>query len=229
MTKTLKEIVYSILESIYSHYISDDADISYEWVAAKVVDVNVRLVEESFKQRDGLDSYYQKMCCIEVKCQNNGCTVDGEFIDSGEVLWYAEIPQLNQKIGWKNISYFGLDNLQMGFRRVTMNSFETQGGLDYASRPTYYTAGAKAYFRNLPESGTKFLCLIGILSNPTNACNWDDDTLFPTPDAYKLEIRVKQDILSTFPMMPRDQKNDGQDNLGEMKGDPGNIKVQEAE
>jgi len=225
MTKTLKEIVYSILESIYSHYITDDADISYEWVAAKAVDINVKLIEDAFNKKQSLDSFYQKMCCIEVKCQKNTCVIDGKVVPSGEVLWYSDIPKLNSNIGWKNISYLGLDNLKMGFRRVTINSFETEGRLDYQSRPTYYIAGEKMYFRDLPESGIKFICLIGILSDPTTACNWDDDNIFPTPDAYKLELRVKQDILSTFPMMPKDQQNDGQDNLGELQGDPRNIQI----
>lgn len=218
MTKSHKEIAYSILEALYKHNIPDDADISLEYVKKKINDINVRLIEEQYRAGLSLDGFYQKMCCIEVKCEQTACTVDGIVIPSGDVLWYADIPMLNQKIGNKNIIFLGLMNMEKPFRRMTFSGYTSNAKLDWLKGTEYTIIGNKVYFKHLPTSGIKYICLVGILADPTTSCSWDEEKMYPTPDPYKLELLVKQDILSTFAVLPKDVSQDGTDGTNVMAG-----------
>lgn len=210
---TLKEIAYSILESIKGYHITDDNEIPLEWIVKKINDINAILIDEDFKQGKSLESYMQKLCCIEVLCERTEC----EGIPSGDVIFYSEIPRLNTKIGNKNISYLGLSDMSTSFRRVSYTGFEIGNALSYATRPIYTVLNDKIYYKNLPTTGIKYLCLVGILNDPTTACNWDNDNQYPSPDVYKLELLVKQDILSTYPKIPKDELNDSRDGLETIK------------
>ena len=211
MNKTLKEIAYSILESIYDHKISDDHNISIDFVIAKINDVNARLIEEMAAQGKSLESFYQKQCCIEVKCDKPTCIINGKAVPSGDVVWYSEIPSLNVKIGWKNIIYLGAPDMIKGFKRVSFPGYSANAKLDWTKSTIFSVVGNKIFYRDLPTSGIQNVCLIGILANPVDACNYNDANMYPTPDAYKLELLVKQDILSTYPSMPKDESQDSRD------------------
>ncbi len=226
MNKTQKEIVYSVLESIYKFRIPDDFDISTEFVKKKIDDVNVRLLEEMHKQGESLDAFYQKMCCIEVKCTETACIIDGISIPSSDITWYAELPSLNQKIGTSNIAYFGTSDMKSNFTKKSESGFFNNGELEWSKSPSYVIVGNKAYFKDLPTTGNKFLCLIGILSSPSTACNFNDNTPYPTPDAYKLELLVKQDIVSSLALMPKDEISDSRDGVGSTQATPKQIKPQ---
>lgn len=215
MAKTLKEIVYSILESIYEFRITDDSEMSFDFVAAKVNDVNSRLIEEMFYQGLNLDALYQKHCCVEVECEKVGCIINGELVPSGDVMWKATIPDINPKIGHKAISYLGLSDFANNFTRVSSSRFVSGAKLDWTRKTIYMVVGNQVYFKNLPTTGTTMLCMLGIFANPTDSCSYDDDTKYPTPDAYKLELLVKQDILSTFPRIPKDETSDSRDGIGQ--------------
>jgi hypothetical protein len=223
MNKTYKEIAYSILESLYGHNIIDDYNISIDFIKAKINDVNIRLQEEVFKQHDSLEAFYQKQCCIEVVCEKTSCVIEGEMVSSGDVVWYSEIPSLNPKIGWKNISYLGKSDMLKGFKRVTFSGFMSGAQLDWTRGPIFTIVGNKIYFRDLPTTGTRMLCMVAILANPILACNFNEDQPYPTPDAYKLELLVKKDILSTFPAMPTDEIQDSRDNVGATQGKTGEV------
>jgi hypothetical protein len=212
MNKSHKQIVYSVLESIYNHHITDDVDISIEFVKQKINDVNIRLIEEFDQQGRPLDMFYSKACCIDVVCEKDGCVIDGVTVPSGDIIWKADLPSLNQKVGWKNIAYFGNSDMRTNFHRVTINSFTSGGVLEWSRKTSYTIVGETAYFKNLPTSGISKLCIVGLFSNPTTVCNFDEESPYPTPDAYKLELLVKQDILSTYPLKPKDEINDSRSN-----------------
>ena len=215
MTKTYKEIVYSVLEGVYKYRITDDKELIKDLVGKKIADVNIRIVEEVFKQGMNIDMCYQKVCCIEVACSRPECL--GE--ETGTVLWKAELPMLNTKVGYKNIKYLGLTDMEHNFRRVDFSTLHVSNALEFSKETTYAIIGNEAYFKNLPNPGIKFLCLVGIVSDPITACNWDDDNMYPTPDPYKLEIMVKQDILSSYGIM-KDEQQDGRDNSQETPQKP---------
>jgi hypothetical protein len=218
MTKTYKEIVYSILESVYKYRITDDHDISVDWIKKKVVDINLRMVEEAYKKGESLDSYYQKSCCIEVKCNRLSCTIDGETVESGDVEWYSEISALNPKIGYRNIAFLGTSDMKREFRRVSYSGFVSSGSLDWVHGTTYTVIGNKILFKDLPETGTKMICMVRINADPTSVCDWNEDTPFPTPDPYKLELMVKQDIFSSFNIPLKDEEQDSRDSIAEAQG-----------
>jgi hypothetical protein len=214
MASTLKEIAYSVLESIRNFHIVDDNDISIDWIVKKINDINVKLVEADYKSGKNLEGYMQKQCCIEIICEKQYCTIDGVLVESGDVLWYSDVPTLNNKIGNGNIAYLGLSDMKTAFRRTSMTGSTVSGKLEYGNNKTIYNViGNKIFYNNLPTTGSKYVCMVGILEDPTTACNWDDDDPYPTPDTYKLELLVKQDIMSSF-NIPKDVINDAQDSLG---------------
>jgi len=141
MKSSLKTIVYSILEAVYAYKLTDDIDISEEYVKKKVNDVNVRLIEEASKQGENLDNYYQKICCVEVKCEQTSCEINGVQMPSGDVVWYADIPALNSKIGYKNIIYLGDASMDNGWKRTSFTGFMSKGILDWTKGPLYTVVG----------------------------------------------------------------------------------------
>lgn len=217
MTKTLKQHVDSVYEAIYGFHMSDDSELPTEYVRDKIIDVNVRLVQDHYKSGLSLDGLYQHICCIEVECVQNSCVIDGVTVLSGTVMWKAEIPNLVQSVGDKNIAYLGTDDWKNNFTRVSMPGFIAGNKFDWTKGTLYTVVGNVIYFKDLPTTGIKLLCMSGILTNPTTACNWNSDTsIFPTPDPYKLELLVKKDILATFPGIGHKNSNDASDELGTM-------------
>lgn len=199
MTKTLNKIIYSIKESIYNYHITDEADIIDDIIKAKIIDINTVLMKQYFTEKFLLDGFYQRIPCIEIECEKESCVNNGITLFSGNLLWKAKLPNLNHVIGDLNIRYLGLGDLKNEFVRMSLDGFRSVKGRLWTGYKTYYTIiGEYAYFNGLPTSGIKYITLIGILVNPTTACNWSDDiSIFPTPDPYKLELLVKQDLLST--------------------------------
>jgi hypothetical protein len=75
----------------------------------------------------------------------------------------------------------------------------------------YTIVGSEAYFKNLPTHGIKFLCIIALIKDPTNSCNWIlSKTEYPVPSATKLELLVVKDIVSLWGM-PEDKQQDADD------------------
>lgn len=204
MTKTYKQIIDSILESIYKFQIPNDVNIDFEFVGKKIDDINMLLIDESLKAGKLLSGYYTKTCCIEIECEKPSCVINGRTVQSNDVLWKATIPALNERIGWTNILYLGKPDMASPFRRTTLEGFLYSHALEYSRGPVYYTFGNQAYFKNLPTPGISRVCMVAILANPISSCDWTDDTPYPTPDPFKLELRVKQDILSTTGINPDD-------------------------
>lgn len=213
--KSLKAIVFSIMESISKFHITDDHDISEEWIMKKVDDVNGIILKDYMKQGLSLDGFYKSTCCITVACEEPYCTIDGQDIYSGTVRWYSDLPAVQESLGWKAIRYLGRDTFQNAFTRVTQEGFISSDGAEWTGdKPTYFTIGNRAYFKNLSTTGISRICLIAILQNPTSICDYEDATdIYPTPDPFKLEMIVKQDILAMYGIT-KDEQADTRDTTG---------------
>jgi hypothetical protein len=67
--------------------------------------------------------------------------------------------------------------------------------------------GSTQYYKNLPQD-TRFVCGIVLLYNPTNACNWDDDSVdYPVPSETSLQIMVLKSIAGSLGI-PNDEAQD---------------------
>ena len=216
MTKTINELVYSIKEAVYNHAIPDDANIENEFIIGKINDINASLVREYSDSGRNLDGFYQKVCCIEIECEKQTCTLDGKVIDSGDVIWKTNLPALHKGIGEKSIKYLGNKDLSVEYTRMSFEGFKSSGGRVWTStKPLYTVINDEAILKNIPESGAKFLCMIAILADPTSACNWENDTsMYPTPSPQKLELVVVQSILGSLGIR-KDEIQDSRDGVAE--------------
>ncbi len=216
MAKSLKKIVYSIKEELTGYNITDDVVFSNEYLIDKINDVREVIIKEHFKE-SGIDGqFYQTICCLEVKCFEHGCTLNGKFYKSGSIYWYVELPALIESVGWKNIMYFGLDDFKTQFARNSFDAYlSNEGALWTSKMPIYTVVDGKAILKNLPTPGLRYICIMALLQNPQDACNWDEESPYPVPDVHKLELLVKKDIMSLYGVIP-DEKHDARD----MKGVP---------
>lgn len=200
MTKSLAKIIYSIKEQLSAYHVTDDTVYDDEFLADKIADVRSNLIYDEQQKKSLSDGYYQQICCLEVMCEEKTCTINGVDVSSGDVTYYIDLPALNERVGDINIKYLGLTDMLTKFDQKSMDGFISLAGSPYTSgRPAYMRVGKRAYLRNLPTDGTRFLCIIGLLANPVNACDFsDEETPYPVPDVFKLELIVKRDILSTY-------------------------------
>lgn len=217
---TLKTIVYSIMEAIHEHHITDDHDISLEYIRKKINDINQKLIEERYRSGESLDYFYQEICCVDVLCKKRSCVINGETIYEDTITWYSDLTNLNTSLGWKAIKYIGNSDYASNqeFHRLSLSGFQSIKGRRWTGHKTFYFVNnTEVLYHNLPTTGIKKVCVLAILNDPTSACNWDDETTpYPTPDPYKLELLVKQDILSTFGIS-KDEVQDSRDTTGQQE------------
>lgn len=211
MGKSLLKIIYSVKEAITNFNVTDDSRFSDEYLADLANAIRLDLIDEDFKAKRLDDSFYQKLCCIEVECVKEVCVVDGINVSTGHVTYYSNIPALKKKIGWDNIKYIGTETTTFG--RLALTAFMYADKAPYGNKsPVYTVIGDKVYFKNLPTSGLKYVCIVAVLENP-NDISMCEDALnedFPVSDIYKLEYLMKRDILFSLGL-PTDRLNNTRD------------------
>lgn len=216
MNKPINKILYSIIESLTGYDLTDDFKIDPEYILDKIHDTRASMIAEEWRNKMLDDAYYQKVCCIEIECTETTCTVGGVSLPSGTKEFYVDLPGLNNRIEWDNIAYLGTVDMNNNFNRKTFDGLMAlQGNRWTANQAAYTIVGNRAFIKNLPTSGTLFLCLVAVLDNPVVACDYNEETNpYPVPDAIKLELRVKQDILSTYGL-PKDKQQDSQEAISQ--------------
>jgi hypothetical protein len=217
MGKPLKNIVYTIKEELSGYKITDDTLFEDAYLVDKINGVREVLIAEQFRNKYIDPAFYQQLCCLEVLCDKSGCIIEGEFYPSGNNNHYLNIPSLINKVGFDNILYLGLDDMLTQFTRTTTAGYVSSEGALWTKRGTIYLVlGDKILIKNLPNPGIKYLCMLGLLSDPTKSCNYDENEDYPVPDIYKLELLVKKDIMSVYGIVG-DEINDARDIKGVLK------------
>ena len=186
MAKTYLEIAYDIIDQVKGQINSDDSRLEEGWVIGQMNDVRAVLIKQEIDQKKALgDYFYQQTCCLEVKCKELEC--DG--IKSGEKQWYVELPELIGGIEWNDIKYLGLNDFKSSFERTSLVGFNNyEGNIYVGGKPAYNVIGNYdgdgmiAVLKNLPSAGIKYLCLIGVLSEPSSQCDDSLDNIYPLPD-----------------------------------------------
>jgi len=200
------------MESLSAFNLTDDFEIDAEIIKDKINDVRSVLIAEEWKAKMLDDQYYQKVCCLEIKCEDVACNVAGVPMKAGQKQYYVELPALNNRIDWDNIKYLGTIDMANNFNRLTLSGMLSSDGNRWTAKDTFYTViNDRAILKNLPTANTRFLCLVGILDRPNQSCDWlNDDTDYPCSNVLKLEMLVKQDILSAYGL-PKDKLQDSQE------------------
>lgn len=210
MAKTLNQIVYSIIEKYTQHKPSDDLELPEEFLIGKINDIRATLIRDEYNNGTIDEKYYQKMCCIDVECEENGCTIRGEFISTGSSTIKITLPPLITDVDWNEISFLGSPEWNK-FHRKTLDAWISNEDNPWTGgKPIYTVVGSEAYLRNLITPGMRKVCGIFLLSNPVDACDYDKDVdIYPIPSEYKLELLVLKDLLSVG--YKGDMLNDGQE------------------
>ena len=211
MAKPLPNIIESIKEELSHYKITDDFVMEDEYLIDKVNDFRASLIRDSYRNKLIDGKYYQQLCCLEIECLEVGCEINGITLPSGIVVWYVDLPTMVQDIGFLDIKYLGLMGFTDKWREVSWNDFmNIEANLWSGTKTVFTRVGSRAYIKNLPAPNTpKFACLVGILYNPVDSCDYDENDEYPCPSDITLQMLVKKDIMSTGFMPLPDTKNDG--------------------
>lgn len=211
----LNRMIYQVWEELEGLNITDDTLLDYDYLKDKFIAFHPTLVKEAYDQRLPLDGFYQSISCVEITCEKGSCTIDGIVFPVNKAYFKAILPSLVKTIGSNSIRYFGVDGLSKGLTRVSLDGYRLSDHARFTSSEAIYClVGDTAIIKNLPTMGMSLATLVGILSDPTKACDWPvgDAQEFPTPSAAKIMYLVKRDILTSVGRP--DLVNDSQIALG---------------
>ena len=235
------KLIYSVIEQCTGKIPSDDTRLSERFVLHQLNIVRATLIKDYFDKEGKIEeSNYQLKCCIPVECERIICN----GLDSGEKVWYSPLPDLIEGVGWKNITYFG--NVEFGkINRGLHNKWDRYNfngwlSVEYQEwigrRPAYtiiggYKAGTTeidgnlALLKNIPNTGARSICVLGLFVNPEEGlCDEEDIMQLEYPISsnliYKLQLVVIKQILSTEPM-PGDDTNNANDNTANIRAEKG--------
>jgi len=195
----LKTMIYQVWEELEGYNITDDTLFDYDYLKSKFIAMHPSLVKETWDARLPLNGFYQKVSCIEIVRIMDKYTIDGVDFESTDTSLKAILPPLVKTIGKSNIKYFGLNNFSKEIPIVSMEMFRFKEGSRFtADNACGVVVGDEIYFKDLPTTSMAGGTLVGILSDPTQACDWPDDDgcEFPTPSAMRMMIAIKKDIFS---------------------------------
>lgn len=212
--RPLKQIVDEI--KIDLKQFTDDDRINYldKLLQDKVNDVRATLIRSEFTTERRIDDkYYQPNCCTEITCVQQACTINGVSVPSGTVIWQTDgMENLIEGVGNNDIKYVGLDNYSCNFKRVSLSAFINSSGDIWNNDVLYHVMGNTLYFKNLPSSGIKFVCVTGLWERPTSICNYNlMEDIYPVPSLYKLKILVRNDILKSWGYINEEKVPTGED------------------
>lgn len=213
---TLAEIGFSIRNQAKGYFSSDDERIDIELIYKMVHQIRSSLIKEIHDSAMSLDaSFYQEICCLEVKCRNIECN----GLKTGMLEYYVEVPPL-EDMGGPEVMYFGTTGSatepRQEFTRTNyMGYLYAHNSPWTGSKPRYVDVGKEFKIKNIPTSGMKYVCLIAILSDPTqgNCFTLTENDPYPIPNniVHKLELIALKQLQSTL-NNPPDQKNNAQEN-----------------
>lgn len=200
MAKTLPRLLHSIIEKYSQYKPTDDLDISEEFIIDKINDIRSTLIRDEYNMGKVDEKYYQRSCCWDIKCYEQGCNIGGEFISAGTVIYGVELPPLITDVDWNDILFLGSPDWQK-FNRRTLDAFISNAHNPWTvNSPIYTVVGNTAYIMNkdVIQTGMKKICGVFLLANPVESCDYNlDETIYPVPSEFKLELLVLKDITST--------------------------------
>ena len=207
--KTFPAIVDSIKLALSNYAVVDDSKLDYEFIGDKVHDVRAILIQDEIREKKYADDlYYQRTECISVQVDaNKSC--ETECVDTGINEVFVTLPALLTRVGWLNIKYFGLLDMSKNFTRKSLAGLLASKFSKWTKNDVVYSVISqdRAIIKNLICPIEK-VTVIALFANPVDVCDYNvGEDMYPVPDPYKLEMIVKQDILSTY-NIPRDEKND---------------------
>lgn len=202
---TIQEIVEIVKEKVTAFHVTDTFNITDEIIINRVNVIRELLIQQNKNKIQSM--FYSEVCCIDVLCEEQGCVINGETISSGEMLHYAELPELIAGLGGLELKYLGGAGFNDKFSEVSFDNLFNQHSRYTKKIKQFSRVGNRAYFANLPKGISK-ICLVGLVKNPISLCSFNkESTKYPVPQEYKLELLVVQDILSSYGIKPDELNN----------------------
>ena len=208
--KSLREIVYSIIEFSSGFQVTDDNPLEPQLIADKVDDVRATLIKQEYVQHRKIDDTYFQRVPVEI-------VEDDISSDANLVEFKVNFPPVMSNLFWDNIKYLGKKTMKEGYNRRTTNEYSVGNHRRWTHNFVDYTLiGADtALIRN--EKVAKDIKIIAIFKSPSKVPGFDWDKPYPTPDPFKLEMIVKQDIYPSL-RIPPDEENDARHNSEQIAG-----------
>ncbi len=212
---SLKAIIDSTKEIVSNFNLTDTFPVDDEWMMDKCDTIRELLIQQNSKKLQ--QSMYQLVPCLEIVDVKPGCTINGIYIPTGDVMHKIVLPELVQGLGDDTIRYFGEADFKNSFTNRPIEAFQREIRDRWTNRSIKYAIiGNEAYLKNIP-CGMKLAWLVAIVKHPTSVCGYEVETSeYPCPAEYKLELLLAQDILSSLGIQ-RDELNDQRNTLMELK------------
>lgn len=211
---TAKEHIELIRETLHSYKTFDKTDIIDEVILASMNIVRAALIRQ--QKPKGVDSsFYQLIPCLEIECVSNECEYVGYTI-SGEGTKQVVLPPLVRDMSPYDIKYLGGDDMLSNGTKLSVEGFSMLHHSRYvADKFHYLVLGDRVLLKNVPRRNNeelKLLTGILLLDNPIDACNFTDETPYPCPSDYRLQVLTIQHILQAYHIYP-DEYNNERDEL----------------
>ncbi len=196
--------------------LSDDLDskLDNEYISHVLFGVNEVLIREAYKKAELSPDLFTPTCCLKVECMSEAeCVLNGLTVPTTGSIHYVEIDNLVSGIPLNvAIRYIGLSDystpIYIANSIAQFSTWEHRGISKH--KPIGFLIGNKMYFKNLEylTSSVTFLCMLALISNPTNLCDYtDDETIYRTPSADKLEYLTFQEIAIALGLRGGDEVN----------------------
>ena len=223
----IQEIVDIVKEKLTSFHVVDTFNIPDSIIINRINVIRELLIQQNKNKIQSM--FYSEICCIDVSCVEPGCTINGEFVESGLNLSYSDLPELIAGVNGKELKYLGLIGFGNKFSEVSFDNLFSPNYSRFSRKMIQFSRiGNKAYYLNMPKNVSK-VCLIGLVKDPISLCSfYKEKTPYPVPQEYKLELLVVQDILSSYNVAP-DERNNTRNDLSFMGSKTKQVNTDEQE
>jgi hypothetical protein len=207
---TLEQLRSSITGQVRGQVPSDDGRIRKRFVEHVIRSVRSELIKELARKGVGLSQdYYQRICCLEVLCDELVC---GQYRVPLKTQYLA-IPQI-ESIPF-NPSYLGPADGMTPFRKIPFGQFPFYTGGSFRKREGAFAIMDNKAFLHMPSGlHAKSLCITAVLEDPMegSCVTLKETDSYPLPQnmVHKLELIAIKQILSTA-AVKADEVNDGRD------------------
>lgn len=209
----LQEHIDLIKEALQAYKPTDDFHVDTDVILGTMNMIRSALLRQ---MRGNVDtSMYQIVDCLAIEEEVKICSING-YEAKAEKRLKVVLPTLVKDMFPDDIRYLGGADLRSGGTRTAIQALEFN---DYSKFTreffSYAIINNVAYLQNYPYNENeeiKMLTGILLLDNPVDACNWTDETNYPCPSDYRLEVLTIQHILSQYNIYP-DEYNDARSQL----------------
>ena len=211
MAKSKIQFVDSLMVEVTKLSMTDDDALfkANEWIGDKLDGYRATVLRKYIAdKRNDLSGCYQKIDCLKPECLGVECEIDGIKLKMDADLWRVKIPEL-LSVG-KAIKYFGTFDLKKAYSNTDLLALSSDK--DRWGRVTRQYARIGNYLYYHDYNNSRFFSLIGIFSNPSGICGFNDNDPYPLPKELEqqLELLVKKDLYQMLGI-PVDYLNDSSD------------------